>query len=44
MIEELEARRSELKQAEAQAIHALGVIAGRLEELERTIELLKQVD
>lgn len=40
-LEYLEKRREELRAAEAQAIHTLGVVAGRLEEIELMIQLLK---
>lgn len=41
-LEYLQQRLAELKQAEAQAIHSLGVVAGRLEEVELMIQRLKE--
>ncbi len=41
LLAQLEDRLKELRQAEAQAIHTLGAVSGRIEELDMIIQALK---
>lgn len=41
MLDKLKARRDELRQEEARAIHGLGFVAGRLQEIEEWITELE---